>query len=97
MTGRRRVARSGPALPGDLERACATRTTRAYRDWISDPASADGVGVSISTRPPTAASAAADPGAVTEWIESWRRTADRLPVMVTWVERRWPGFGTVTI
>ena len=87
----------GPALPADIERACSTRSRRSYREWIADPASAVDVSVAASTRPPTAAAAAADLGAVTTWIDAWRRTADRFPIEVTWVERRWPGFGTVTI
>lgn len=94
------TARTSPRSPEDLVRACATRFDRRHRDWIADPDEAATDIVRFTTAAPTAARAAEDPSGTADWIGRWREFDTRQAghgVQVSWVDRRLPGFGTVSL
>lgn len=99
------ASRPDPRDPDDLRVACATRFTRAHRQWLADPSTGEADVVRLSTAPPTAANAAENPDETAAWIRRWREfesttgeSGEHVPsVRVTWAERRLPGFGTTAL
>lgn len=86
--------------PEALVAACTTRFSRRHRAWLADPAAGTQESVRVSTAPPTADRADAEPAATADWISRWRDfELNRAgpDVSVTWADRRLPGFGSVAL
>lgn len=77
--------------PEDVRATLRTKWDRNLPAWLAEPSKAT---VSVPLHPPTAAQALADPPAVSEWVQLWRRAPEPLGLNVQWEERRWAHLGS---
>ena len=65
--------------PEDVRATLRTKWDRNLPAWLAEPSKAT---VSVPLHPPTAAQALADPPAVSEWVQLWRRAPEPLGLHV---------------
>lgn len=68
---------------------------RSARAWVSGDA--DGSAIDAPLHPPTERDVLTEADAAVQWVQDWRRAADRLPIVVTWEERSWSRIGRQSV
>ncbi|PCC40684.1 hypothetical protein CIK66_02650 [Brachybacterium alimentarium] len=76
--------------PEDVRAMLRRRAESSLAAWLANP---DNAALSFPLHPPTAATALAEPGEVSAWMDSWRSAPAPLREGACWEERRWAQLG----